>query len=70
VFNSNRPVSGHPPSQDIYSSTSFWAFGFWAPPTNLGPSVNTDGNETRATLSADGSRLHFGRDGDIYVSER
>jgi WD40-like Beta Propeller Repeat len=70
VFNSNRPVPGHPPSQDVYTSTSLWGFGFWSAPQNLGPNVNTDGNETRATISADGKRLHFGRDGDIYVSER
>jgi len=26
--------------------------------------------EQRATLSADGKRMYFGRDGDIYVSQR
>jgi hypothetical protein len=26
--------------------------------------------EQRATLSADGKRMYFGRDGDIFVSER
>ena len=44
--------------------------GVWTEPVNLGPNVNTSGNETRATMSGDGKRLHFGRDGDIYVSER
>jgi hypothetical protein len=53
------------PSQDVYTSTSLWGFGFWSAPQNLGPNVNTDGNETRATISADGKRLHFGRDGDF-----
>lgn len=75
VFNSNRPTWGPQGqaaigAQDVYTATSWWAFGFWTSPTNLGPNVNTAGSETRATLSADGKRLHFGRDGDIYVSER
>jgi hypothetical protein len=42
----------------------------WSTPVNLGGNVNTLGNETRASLSGDGHRLHFGRDGDVYVSER
>jgi hypothetical protein len=42
----------------------------WSPPVNLGPNVNTAGNETRSSLSGDGERLHFGRDGEIYVSTR
>jgi hypothetical protein len=37
---------------------------------NLGSNVNTAGNETRSPLSLDGLRLHFGRDGGIYVSTR
>jgi hypothetical protein len=32
--------------------------------------VNTAGNETRSSLSRDGERLHFGRDGNIFVSTR
>jgi hypothetical protein len=39
-------------------------------PVNLGANVNTDASETSATLSGDGKRLHFGRNGDIYISER
>jgi WD40-like Beta Propeller Repeat len=42
----------------------------WSAPTNLGPNVNTGGSETRASLSWDGRRLYFGRDGDIYSSTR
>ncbi len=42
----------------------------WTAPRNLGDAVNTPGVEQRATLSADGRRLYFGRDGDIYVSSR
>ena len=42
----------------------------WSAPVNLGPNVNTAGSETRSTLSWDGRRLYFGRDGDIYSSTR
>jgi hypothetical protein len=42
----------------------------WSAPVNVGPNVNTLGKETRASLSGDGKRLHFGRDGDICVSAR
>ena len=37
---------------------------------SVGAAVNTSGVEQRATLSHDGKRLYFGRDGDIFVSER
>ena len=37
---------------------------------NLGPSVNTAAGESRPSLSGDGTRLYFGRNGDIYVSQR
>lgn len=70
VFNSNRP-DGAQGGQDVYWS---WVERLdrdnWRTPQNLGPSINTAGSETRATLSADGQRLNFGRDGDIYTSER
>ena len=42
----------------------------WSLPVNVGSTVNTAGNETRSSLSGDGKRLHFGRDGEIYVSNR
>ena len=69
VFNSNRPgsIGG---SQDIYTSSRSSTSDPWSPPVNLGPNVNTGGNETRSSLSGDGERLHFGRDGEIYVSTR
>lgn len=75
VFNSNRPTWGrHGASaygnQDVYTSYAWLPMGPWASPINLGENVNTAGAETRATISGDGRRLHFGRDGDIYVSER
>jgi hypothetical protein len=68
VFNSNRP-GGHG-GQDVYSASRRRTSDPWSTPVNLGPNVNTAGNETRSSLSGDGKRLHFGRDGDIYVSAR
>lgn len=68
VFNSNRP--GGLGGQDVYSATRRRTSDAWSAPVNLGPNVNTLGNETRSSLSADGKRLHFGRDGEIYVSTR
>ena len=73
VFSSNRPTwgKGKPAKgqQDVYVSYSWWLTD-WTAPQNLGDAVNTPGVEQRATLSADGRRLHFGRDGDIYTSTR
>ena len=68
VLNSNRP--GGFGGQDVYAATRASTADPWSSPVNLGPAVNTPGNETRASISGDGMRLHFGRNGDIYVSER
>jgi len=75
VFSSNRPSWGRHDDpgfgdQDVYASVTWNLAGPWLAPQNLGENVNTGAGETRATLSADGQRLHFGRSGDIYVSER
>jgi hypothetical protein len=70
VFNSNRAVAGAQGGQDVYVATRASTADPWSGVTNLGPNVNTGGNETRASLSGDGHRLHFGRDGDIFVSTR
>ena len=74
VFSSNRTTWGHgKPAfglQDVYVSYSWWPSKGWSEPQNLGPSVNTAGVEQRATLSHDGKRLYFGRDGDIFTSSR
>lgn len=74
AFSSNRPTWGrNQPAfgqQDVYMSQSWFLTGGWSVPKNLGPAVNTAGVEQRSTLSADGKRLHFGRDGDIFVSQR
>jgi hypothetical protein len=72
VFNSDRPGTFWNPAfggQDAYYSRARFLPFWWSRPQNVGPNVNTDANETRASLSRDGSRLYVGR-GDIYVSER
>jgi WD40-like Beta Propeller Repeat len=67
VFSSDRSTwgNGQPAKgkQDVYISYAFWPTGPWSAPRNLGDAVSS-------TLSADGKRLYFGRDGDIYVSQR
>ena len=68
VFSSDR--SGGIGGMDVYSSTRASTSDPWSAPVNLGSNVNTGASETRASLSGDGERLHFGRSGEIYVSER
>lgn len=68
VFNSNR--AGGYGGQDVYTASRTSTSDPWDHVANLGPAVNTAGNETRSSLSWDGTRLHFGRDGDIFVSSR
>ena len=68
VFSSDRP--GTLGAMDVYRSTRSSATGAWSAPVNVGPTVNTAAAETRASLSGDGLRLHFGRLGDILVAER
>jgi hypothetical protein len=70
VFNSNRLADGAQGGQDVYTATRSSTNDPWSAPVNVGTSVNTAGNESRASLSGDGHRLHFGRDGDVYVSTR
>ncbi len=74
VYSSNRPAWGRGQAafgqQDVYISRSWWPTGSWSAPKNLGSTVNTSGVEQRSTLSHDGQRLYFGRDGDIFMSTR
>jgi hypothetical protein len=74
VFSSNRPLWGSGQAafgaQDVYYARSWWLTGLWSAPWNLGEAVNTAGVEQRSTLSKDGKRLYFGRDGDIFMSTR
>lgn len=68
VFNSNR--AGGFGGQDVYTASRASTADPWSAPVNLGAAINTAGNETRSSLSWDGRRLHFGRNGDIFVSTR
>lgn len=72
TFNSDRPGTRKAPrigGQDAYlAQTKFLPF-WWSKPQNAGPNVNTEADETRASLSWDGTRLYVGR-GNVYVSER
>jgi hypothetical protein len=76
VFSSNRATWGRTDlmafgEQDVYVSYAILPGGRWSRPRNLGPAINTSVNEQRATLSADGSRMYFGRPGgQVLVSER
>lgn len=70
VFNSNRGGDGSFGGQDVYTASRATTADPWSAPVNLGSNVNTAGNETRSSLSGDGERLHFGRDGEIFVSTR
>ena len=74
VFSSTRPTDAGGVnafgSFDVYVSRRSSTKKQWSAPVNLGPNVNTTGSETRATMSWDGRRLYFGRDGDIYTSNR
>jgi hypothetical protein len=76
VFDSNRAGSF-----DIYTSTRGSLDEAWQPPVPLGTEINAStSDETRPTLSRDGTRLYFGSTranavlggtgGDIYVSTR
>ncbi|HVE62247.1 MAG TPA: hypothetical protein VNB94_00395 [Mycobacteriales bacterium] len=68
VFASTR--SGGRGAFDIWSSTRSSVFDTWSAPVNLGPAVNSPGPETRPSLSWHGTRLYFGRSGDIFTSSR
>ena len=74
VFSSNRETWGRnrkaAGGQDVYVSYSWLPTRGWSAPVNLGDAVNTAGSEQRATLSHDGKRLYFGRNGDIFMSRR
>lgn len=67
VFASNR-LDGRG-AFDIWTSTRASVLDSWTAPTNVAI-VNSPGPETRPSLSWEGSRLYFGRSGEIYVSSR
>lgn len=72
VFSSNRAGD-----QDIYAATRPNTHSPWSTPVRIdNPNINTTASETRASLSADGTRLYFGRKlnvddpGDVFVATR
>ena len=74
-FNSTKP--GGLGGIDIYVSQRAGVNEPWGPPQNLGPTVNSSGNDQTATVTLDGHRLYFASDRpggfgglDIYVSRR
>jgi hypothetical protein len=74
VFSSTRPIDARGVNShggfDVFVSRRNSPRQKWSAPVNPGENVNTPGSETRATISWDGRRLYFGRDGDIYSSSR
>lgn len=77
-FGSTRPGGVGPVNTfDIWVSHRASIGEPWGPPVNLGSPVNTANNEQTPTLTLDGHRLYFARDGlggygsqDLYVSRR
>jgi len=73
VFASNRNAAA---GQDLWGSTRDDVDDPWSSPENLGSAVNTAVNETRPSLSWDGTTLYFGRapgpegSSDIFVTTR
>lgn len=69
VFSSNRANGGM--DHDVFVATRSSTTQPWSNPVRIdNPSLNTTAGETRASLSGDGTRLHFGRGNVIYVSTR
>ena len=58
VFDSDRP--GGQGGPDIYSATRAKVSDHWSTPVNLGAPINSPAGESRASLSRDGTTLHFG----------
>jgi len=73
-LSSNR--SGTLGGQDVWIATRARICDPWSVPRNIGPAVNTGGNETRPSLSRKGDELLFGRApgpeglSDVYLSTR
>ena len=61
MFDSDRP--GGQGGPDIYSATRQAVSDSWSTPVNLGAPINSPAGESRASLSSDGTTLHFGAPG-------
>ena len=76
VFASNRMHPSAFGGQDLWVATRKRVDDPWSAPVNVGAAVNTAANETRPSLSWDGTTLYFGRapgapiTGDIHVTTR
>lgn len=74
VYSSSRPTWGDGQaahgSFDVYYAWRESLDDPFSEPINLGPGVNTAEAETRSSFSWDRERVHFGRSGEIYVTER
>lgn len=75
LFFSSRP--GGSGGDDLYAVSFDPATGGYGEPQNLGPDVNTSGDEWAPMLSADGSHLLFASDGhggqgkhDLFIAGR
>lgn len=73
-FTSNRPA-GSTNGFDIWMSTRDTETAAWGTPVNLGPVINTGGNDLAPFLSRDGKLLYFARSGecgnvDLWVARR
>lgn len=66
-FSSNRP--GGKGGFDIYVS-AMGANGQWGRPSNLGPAINTKGDETSPFISGDGGALYFSSDGHASLGDQ
>lgn len=60
-FSSNRP--GGYGQMDLWYTT--YASGRWTPPVNMGPEVNTPGNEESPFIAKDDQTLYFSSDGHL-----
>ena len=63
-FDSRRP--GGYGGSDLYVARRRTLSDPWGPPVNLGPQVNSSGNEWSPCISPDGRELYFSRDEDIW----
>lgn len=69
VYSSNRGNAAG--DWDIYVATRASIGDPWDTPQRIAnPLINTLVGETRPSLSGDGTRLYFGRAGEVYVSTR